>query len=92
MAKNVWDASLDGDADRVGTLVVGDRSLLNAWGVAGWTPLHYACQRGSKKCAQVLLRGGCKVDATDSSGWTPLMEAAWNGHHPLVDLLIKRVR
>ena len=39
----------------------------------------------------MLLRGGCKIDATDTSGWTPLMEAAWNGHHPVVDMMIKRV-
>eukprot|EP01052_Picozoa_sp_SAG31_P032380 SAG31_NODE_3546_length_4100_cov_3.507182_2_plen_122_part_00 len=76
-------AAAKGDAYSL-SMLLGDRtgaargsdatSLMDSVDGNDWTPLHYACQKGSKKCAHVLLRGGCKIDVADSSGWTPLME------------------
>eukprot|EP00842_Homolaphlyctis_polyrhiza_P006621 jgi/Hompol1/6960/HPOL_001014-RA len=38
----------------------------------GWTALHWACSRGRKDMAQLLLMNGASVVITSSSGQTPI--------------------
>ena len=52
-------AAAKGDAYAL-SLLLGDRtgageevSLIDSLDGNDWTPLHYACQKGSKKCTQV---------------------------------------
>ncbi|KAL6069202.1 RGS domain-containing serine/threonine-protein kinase A-like isoform X1 [Balamuthia mandrillaris] len=42
-------------------------------------PLHYACQKGSSKCVQVLLEAGADPNKRDKNDWTPLHCACYSG-------------
>nr|CAD7571609.1 unnamed protein product [Timema californicum] len=48
--------------------------------VAGWTPLHEACNRGWYKVTLALLEAGATVNARGLDDDTPLHDAAVNGH------------
>ena len=39
----------------------------------GYTPLHYACQRGERETAALLLDSGANLHAVTSFGYTALM-------------------
>ncbi|KAJ7078564.1 ankyrin repeat-containing domain protein [Mycena belliarum] len=45
----------------------------------GWTPLHWACSKGSAAVRELLLRDGAAVNVQDSRGWTPLFWASFSG-------------
>ena len=49
--------------------------------------LHCALIDREKSTRQVLLRGGARLDARDSSGETPLLSAAQGGHRDCLELL-----
>ena len=55
---------------------------------SGRTALHFACARGTKDVADVLIRGGAEVNAKDKDGATPLFYAALGGHGDVIELLI----
>jgi len=63
----------------------------NCWEEAspGWTPLHWAADRGRLDTARLLLEKGAEVDAREDRGTTPLLSALWRGHLPLVELLLE---
>lgn len=54
----------------------------------GWTPLHYAASGNQLEAAQLLLKGGARVDPRSPNGRTPLMQAARYGSQELVELLV----
>ncbi|KAJ7829777.1 ankyrin repeat-containing domain protein [Mycena olivaceomarginata] len=45
----------------------------------GWTPLHWACFRGSTVVCKLFLERGAALDIRDSHDWTPLFWASFNG-------------
>lgn len=45
----------------------------------GWTPLHWACSKGSAAVRDILLERGAAPDTRDSHGWTPLFWASFSG-------------
>ncbi|KAJ7111386.1 ankyrin repeat-containing domain protein [Mycena epipterygia] len=54
----------------------------------GWTPLHWACFKGSATVRKLLLDRGAAIDMRDSHDWTPLFWASFNGDiEALTDLL-----
>jgi len=52
------------------------------------TPLQYAASTGGLDVAELLIKRGATVDATDSNGRTPLMWAAGNGKADVVKALL----
>ena len=40
--------------------------------IRGWTPFHYAAQRGSVSCIELLLKAGGVTDTSSPTGETPL--------------------
>ncbi|NHZ73281.1 MAG: hypothetical protein GWP16_02280, partial [Nitrospirae bacterium] len=55
----------------------------------GWTPLHWAADRGRLETARLLLERGAEVDSHEDRGTTPLLSAVWRGHLDLVELLLE---
>lgn len=47
---------------------------------SGMTPLHFAADRGLPEAAEMLLKSGAYVDASDLDGQTPLMLAVMCDH------------
>lgn len=54
----------------------------------GWTPLHYACDRGHTSSASVLLDEGASASSRDGSKRTPLHLAALGNHSQIITLLL----
>lgn len=54
----------------------------------GWTPLHFAANRGSAELVRLLLAHGAVVNASDLQDYTPLHLAARGGQKDAADLLI----
>ena len=69
------------ESPRVAALLIEYGAEVNARDDIGWTPLHYALVKGSKRpgfqTANMLLERGADVNAaTAAVGWTPLHLAA----------------
>ncbi|KAF8217396.1 ankyrin repeat-containing domain protein [Mycena galopus ATCC 62051] len=56
----------------------------------GWTPLHWACFRGSTVLRKLFLERGVALDIRDSHDWTPLFWASFNGDIEAVASLLDR--
>ena len=69
--------------------LVADGEDLDAVDSQSWTPLHWACFRGSQNAMAGLIYHGAGLDVKDSVGWTPLFWAALNGDTTMVELLLK---
>ena len=54
----------------------------------GARALHYCADKGSVRCAQLLLEHGAPLEATDDHGNTPLHAAGRRGHQLLFDALL----
>lgn len=48
--------------------------------VAGWTPLHEACNLGYYDVAKVLISAGAEVNTQGLDDDTPLHDASSSGH------------
>src|ERR1035437_6960804 len=92
----IHDAAQAGDAAKVETLLKANPDLVfsrdktrDGWNrEMGWTPLHFAAQKGHKDVAELLLANKADVDAKSTANVTPLHLAALNGHKDVVELLL----
>ena len=66
-----------------------NNNAANAVEPDGTTPLHRAVHRNDLKAADVLIRGGADVNATNRYGVPPLSLAATNGNAAMLELLLK---
>jgi ankyrin repeat protein len=57
---------------------------------SGDTPLHVACEYGSRDTAMVLLDAGADMTARNRKGWTPLHVACANGNMETAVALMDR--
>ncbi len=55
----------------------------------GNTPLHMACVYNHLCCAELLIKFGAIVAATDNTGWTPLHSACYNNRKDIAKLLLE---
>ncbi|KAJ7439211.1 ankyrin repeat-containing domain protein [Mycena latifolia] len=78
-----WD--LEATAD----VYINDSNLSLA-DAQGWTPLHWACSKGSAVVRELLLHRGAAVDIRDSHGWTPLFWACFKGDVEALTSLLDR--
>jgi hypothetical protein len=62
--KQLWDAALDGDAAKVGTLLStqGAQSFINYLNANGTTPLYMAAQNGHASVTKQLIEARCNID------------------------------
>lgn len=67
-----------------------DTSLLSSTDEDGRQPLHFACLRGHRDVADLLLQRGADIDARGNDRATPIDDACFKGHKDVVELLISR--
>ncbi|UPL00630.1 hypothetical protein LCI18_011564 [Fusarium solani-melongenae] len=67
-----------------------DTSLLFGTDEDGRQPLHFACLRGHRDTADLLLQRGADIDARGNDRATPLDDACFKGHKDVVELLLSR--
>jgi pectate lyase len=83
-------AVIHGQKDLLALLLGVDGIDIDVAGGLWLTPLHYAVKQGNKEIAELLIRSGADVNATDREGRVPLIHAVKESHKDLVDLLIKK--
>ena len=84
---DIADAAMNGNRDAVRALLQ-KRVDVNAPQVDGTTALHWAVRRDDVEMADLLIRAGARVAATNRDGATPMQLAALNGNAAMLDLLI----
>ncbi|KAJ7111454.1 ankyrin repeat-containing domain protein [Mycena epipterygia] len=67
-----------------------DGDNLSLGDAQGWTPLHWACFKGSTIVRELLLHRGAAIDVRDSHNWTPLFWASFNGDIAAITSLLDR--
>ncbi|XP_072243125.1 ankyrin repeat domain-containing protein 39 isoform X2 [Leuresthes tenuis] len=84
----IWSAAMDGDLDRVKSLVQKgtDPNLRDS---AGYTALHYGSRSGHLAVCTFLLEKGACASPQTPGGATPLHRAAYCGHLDVVRLLLQ---
>jgi RNA polymerase sigma factor (sigma-70 family) len=75
---DIFAAAAMGDADAAGALLSTDSALALSRTPDARTPLHFA---RSVAVAELLIRYGAEVDASDAHGQTPLQWIAQTGRH-----------
>ncbi|HTW64376.1 MAG TPA: ankyrin repeat domain-containing protein [Bryobacteraceae bacterium] len=56
--------------------------------LGGLTPLHFAARQGCLAGAQVLVKAGAQMNATNPNGFSPLLLAIINAHYDVAAYLI----
>jgi ankyrin repeat protein len=82
------EAARTGDAATVRTLVA-KRADVNATGVDGTTPLHWAVHHDNAELVELLVRAGADVKRENRYGVQPLWLAAVNGSPKVLALLLR---
>jgi ankyrin repeat protein len=82
------EAARSGDAATVRALVA-KRADVNAPGVDGTTPLHWAVHHDDAEMVELLVRAGANVSQENRYGVRPLWLAAVNGSPKVVALLLR---
>lgn len=56
----------------------------------GWTPFHYAAEKGHEGIIRLLVTKGANIQAKDAQGYTPLHWATKNGRDGAVAVLVPK--
>jgi len=87
-ASDIADAVMKGNKDVVRSLLARKVDV-NAPQIDGTTALHWAVLADDLETADLLLRAGAKVSASNREGVMPMQLAAINGNAAIIDKLIK---
>ena len=90
---DVFEAASLGDVERLRALLDEDPSVVGAWSVDGFTPLHYAAFFGGPGPARVLVEHGADLEAPARNEEfareaQPLHSAAAAGRRDVCELLL----
>jgi uncharacterized protein len=90
---DVFEAAALGDVERLRVLLDADPSLVSAWSVDGFTPLHYAVFFGTPETVHLLAERGADLEAPArneeiAGGARPLHSAVAAGRRDAVEALL----
>lgn len=83
----VVSAVIDGDMERLGTLLRAEASVNEAQ-PDGSTALHWAAYRNDADAVRALLDAGAEADVMNLQGVTPLIQAAVSGNAQILEMLL----
>ena len=88
----IFAAAMQGNAAETEALLTGNRSLVGATSVDGWTPLHLASHFGRADVVRILINKGAEVEARSANAManTPLHAAAAGRSVEVARLLMER--
>jgi prepilin-type N-terminal cleavage/methylation domain-containing protein len=78
--ERLFEIIVEGEIDKVRTVLGEDTKLLNAKTWKGWISLHGASMIGNKEMAEFLIANGADVDARNKGGLSPLHCTAGCGY------------
>ncbi len=87
---SLHQAAIDGDIDKVKSLIAKGVDVNAKSGYGNWTPLHVAARYGHRHVSEVLLNNGAEVDAEARRQVTPLFYAVSHGHKNVAELFIEK--
>ena len=82
-------ACIEGDVNKVDSIVIASSHMINEQDNAGDTPLHWACHFGRSDIVKTLMLAGADETITDLDKLTPAQVAMKEGHSELVKMLDK---
>jgi cytohesin len=86
-----FNAVWAGETARARALLKQSPGLVESRNSEGWTPLHFAAERGHQPMVELLLEYRANLNAAERAwGWTPLHLAAQRGHQGIEALLAGR--
>ncbi|HEX6778612.1 MAG TPA: sigma-70 family RNA polymerase sigma factor [Ktedonobacterales bacterium] len=87
----LFNAVWTGETARARALLKQAPGLIESQNSEGWTPLHFAAERGHQQMVELLLEHNADLNAAERAwGWTPLHLAAQRGHAGIEALLAGR--
>lgn len=86
---DILKSALNGEEDKVRSMLAADSSLTNVRGGGNSTPLHGAAFKGHVGVVKQLLEAGADVDARTNNFETPAHWAAAMGRREALELLIQ---
>ncbi|XP_003219917.2 acyl-CoA-binding domain-containing protein 6 [Anolis carolinensis] len=87
--KNIFDYCRENNIDHVTKAIRSKKVDVNTKDEKGRALLHWACDRGHKELASVLLQHTANVNSQDDEGQTPLHYASTCEFSDIVELLLK---
>jgi ankyrin repeat protein len=87
-AETVFDMLAKNDITNLKLVLKKNPKSINAADKYGWTPLHYAIDKGNIEIAKFLISKGAQVNVPDAKGTTPLHCAVEIARRELVILLL----
>ena len=85
----LYGAAMGGDEETVEVLLEYGADLHSKTDTGGWSPLHYAADKGNLPAIKALIMNGADINEQENSGRTPLFLAAMSGEIEAVEMLIQ---
>jgi ankyrin repeat protein len=86
--KEIHTIVMEGNFDKVKSLLSETPELVNVKTNFGNTPLHIAIRKKHDEIAKFLISKGANINAQNKGGSTPLAQAASDGNKEMVELLL----
>lgn len=67
----LFDAAKSGESTLISSLI-REGADATSTDIFGWSPIHYACQRGHIDTVLALINSGSELNPKEKFGWTPL--------------------
>ena len=89
-SQEIFPAVMQGDLDRVKTLIEEHPEWINVRSWGGYTPLHRASQFGQEEIVNLLVSKGADLEAKTELGMTPLYVSIYEQKLEIVKQLIDK--
>jgi ankyrin repeat protein len=93
--QSLFPAIEAGDLDALRSLLDADPMLVHSRHadpqLHHWTALQFAAAKGQLEACRLLVERGAEVYTNPMNTYPPVIQAAWNGHQPVVDYFLQEI-